>query len=368
MKFETPCKLHYRNDLDGLRAVAVLAVIFFHFRLPWTQYGFLGVDVFFVLSGFLITGSIHRDFLKEKFSFLRFYRRRALRLMPAVSVVVFFTMIVAVLLMSPDHLVAVNNSVLPSMFYFSNTHFWSNISYFSESVYTMPLLHTWSLGVEEQFYFIFPIIAVSVFIFVKNKTALFVIFLLMSVCFALLNILFLNSSLLETSDLHNVNAALAERLTDKNSIVFYMTPFRMYQFIAGSVVYFLSHRWESFAPKLFKPYIVTALRYILITLLVMLFFGFGKYAPFLFPEMWVAVITPLIILIQTPNIILQNRVFIWIGSISYSLYLVHWPVLVFYDYYTLNSFSVVDIIVMSLFILGAATLLYKYVEVKFREG
>ncbi|WP_416799332.1 acyltransferase family protein [Ciceribacter azotifigens] len=152
-----------RSDIQGLRAVAVLAVICFHaFPRGPLPGGFIGVDIFFVISGFLITNvirSAHRD---DKFSFLDFYRRRARRLLPALTLVVFCTLCAGYFLLSPGGYLHLARSVLPAFAFVSNFYFANNVGYFDAAAETQPLLHTWSLSVEEQFYLWYPILLIAV--------------------------------------------------------------------------------------------------------------------------------------------------------------------------------------------------------------
>ena len=152
--------MHYRPDIDGLRAIAVLAVIVFHARDSLLPGGFVGVDIFFVISGYLISKQIAAEILANKFSLLEFYRRRIRRIMPMMLVVVAVTLTVAVLIMTPEDGRAVAKSAVWSVASLANVHFWRDLdqSYFAASSAEIPLLHLWSLGIEEQFYLIWPLL------------------------------------------------------------------------------------------------------------------------------------------------------------------------------------------------------------------
>lgn len=147
-----------RGELDGIRAIAVVAILFFHAGFSSVAGGFVGVDVFFVLSGYLITALIVRELENREFSIGRFYARRFTRLFPAAFVTILCTLLLASLLMPEPSLESIRNSALASLFYFSNVFFWMDAGYFSESAITKPLLHMWSLSVEEQFYLVYPFI------------------------------------------------------------------------------------------------------------------------------------------------------------------------------------------------------------------
>jgi peptidoglycan/LPS O-acetylase OafA/YrhL len=149
---------HYRPDLDGLRAVAVIAVVLFHAFPDLAPGGFIGVDVFFVISGFLITGLIFTDIEAGHFSFGRFYARRARRILPMLVVIVLVSAVVGYVLLYPGDYRAFGSSAIAALLGWSNFFFLHNTGYFDIPSQTMPLLHTWSLGVEEQFYLIWPAI------------------------------------------------------------------------------------------------------------------------------------------------------------------------------------------------------------------
>lgn len=151
--------MKYRNEIDGLRAIAVLSVIFSHAGFSWIPGGFVGVDAFFVISGFLITGIILRDLEAGCFTFRDFYARRARRILPALFCVLASVSILAWLILSPSEIQDISGSVFFSILSLSNLYFIDFVDYFAPSADDIMLLHTWSLGVEEQFYFLFPLIS-----------------------------------------------------------------------------------------------------------------------------------------------------------------------------------------------------------------
>ena len=159
----------YRPEIDGLRAVAVLGVILFHFGLGFPG-GFVGVDVFFVISGFLITGILLRQLSENRFSLTDFWARRVRRIAPAALVVVIVTLIIGYFLNSPDRYSSLARSAMAHLVMASNCYFTRDQGYFAESSDLEPLLHTWSLSVEEQFYLIFPLL--MIFFWKKYRTQL----------------------------------------------------------------------------------------------------------------------------------------------------------------------------------------------------
>ena len=153
----------YRPEIDGLRAFAVISVLIYHLKHGWLPGGYLGVDVFFVISGFLITSIIMKDCAAGGFSFREFYLRRARRILPAMLVVTAVTCVAAYFILFPVELRAAAKAAKRALLCYSNYHFASQNGYFDPATETNPFLHTWSLGVEEQFYFIFPLLAVTAF-------------------------------------------------------------------------------------------------------------------------------------------------------------------------------------------------------------
>jgi len=149
--------MKYRPEIDGLRAVAVVPVVLFHAGLPGVSGGFVGVDVFFVISGFLITSILLNDIETGRFSLMRFYERRARRILPALFVVILCCLPFAWAWMLPHELVAFGKSIAATALFSSNILFWRETGYFAAASELKPLLHTWSLAVEEQYYLFFPV-------------------------------------------------------------------------------------------------------------------------------------------------------------------------------------------------------------------
>jgi peptidoglycan/LPS O-acetylase OafA/YrhL len=153
----------YRSDIDGLRALAVLPVILYHLNFDWFPGGFVGVDIFFVISGFLIGSIIISEADRKDFSIYAFYERRIRRIFPALFAVLAISTVAASIILLPDDLVEFGKSALATLGFVSNIFFWRQSGYFDAAAELKPLLHTWSLAVEEQFYIFFPILVMMTF-------------------------------------------------------------------------------------------------------------------------------------------------------------------------------------------------------------
>ncbi|WP_431641289.1 acyltransferase family protein [Enterobacter hormaechei] len=167
--------IKYRADIDGLRALAVLSVVVFHINPEWLPGGFTGVDIFFAISGFLITKIIYQDVNAGNFRFSEFYKRRIKRILPVFFFVVLITALVSFLLMRPDDYVYFTKTAVSTVFFWQNMFFGGNVDYFSSDVTEYPLLHTWSLAVEEQFYLVWPLVVILVMMLTKKAKWLIVV-------------------------------------------------------------------------------------------------------------------------------------------------------------------------------------------------
>lgn len=153
----------YRPDIDGLRAIAVLAVVLYHYGLAGVEGGFVGVDVFFVISGYLITGIIHKELQAGTFTLAGFYERRVRRIFPALFAMLAVVLMAGLLLLLPSDLMRLGQSTIATLLFVSNLHYMFHSGYFDSSSEFNSLLHTWSLGVEEQFYLGLPVLLVLVY-------------------------------------------------------------------------------------------------------------------------------------------------------------------------------------------------------------
>ena len=337
----TQSTVNYRSDIDGLRAVAVVSVILFHAGLPVFSGGFVGVDVFFVISGYLIT-----RILLEDASIVRFYQRRARRIIPALSVVLLCVLGMGGLLFLPHDLIDLSESVQSTLLFVSNIFFWRKAGYFATEAELWPLLHTWSLGVEEQFYIFFPLV-VRLFAFLPRR---------------LLSVVLLGLMLMS---LWGAAFAIAHV---KPAVAFYMAPTRAWELLAGAIL--VSARLPMLEDFVTRS-LLAVLGAIGVIVPVMLyspgtpFPGFAALPPVIGCAM-------LLYAGQRGDHLL-SRPLGWgpvrgIGLISYSLYLWHWPILAFARYVKVRPLEPHETAEAILLAFGLAVLSWLYVERPFRRG
>jgi peptidoglycan/LPS O-acetylase OafA/YrhL len=337
-------KSQYVSEIDGLRAVAVLSVIFYHVGFEAFGGGFVGVDVFFVISGFLITRLIRDEFVqKGEFSFVNFYARRVRRLFPALAVTIAVSLIASMLLFSPQQLIRTALSALAALFSVSNILFWMEADYFDAFAATKPFLHTWSLSVEEQFYFIWPVTLVFMMSRLPGWGVPAVILLL---CVASL--------------------AVAEAWIPRDRAgAFFLLPTRVAELGVGALLVWL----VGFRPR--NAAALEALCFAGLGLIVFACLAFTEQTPFpgvnaLAPCVGAA----LVIFASSARYAaapLRTAAFVWIGKISYSLYLVHWPLIVFYGAFLFDDFSLAERWLLVAASVTLAALQHRFVEERFRH-
>jgi len=298
----------YRPDIDGLRALAVLAVVFFHAFPERLKGGFVGVDIFFVISGYLISSIILKEFEAQKFSYLNFMARRIRRIVPSLALVIICTLIAGwVLLLSSEYIGLAKEAIFGALFS-SNFLFWSQAGYFDAASELKPLLHLWSLGVEEQFYILWPTI---LFLCYKLKVSpfkagLFIFATSLTYC------------LWETN--HSPSAA------------FYLIPSRFWELMAGSLLALINLKFPWKLVDLTSS-VKNSLSFLGLFLMAAGLLWTSKTS---FPGAWpiLPVLGSFLFIMAGSSAVINRLIFsskpmVYIGGISYALYLWHWPVISF---------------------------------------
>lgn len=337
-------KMAYRAEIDGLRAIALIPVVLFHAGFEWFSGGYVGVDVFFVISGYLITSIILQEKETGNFSFANFYERRARRILPAL----FFIMLVCIpfawFLLLPHELIDFGKSLMATSLFSSNILFWLESDYFAADAELIPLIHTWSLAIEEQFYLFFPLI--MIFFWALGKRRLFWTLSIIAI----------------------VSFALSEwgwrHFPEAN---FYLLPSRAWELMIGALIAF--YLFQNEQPKGAIGELSSILGLSLILLAV---FFLDKTHPF--PSLYAllpGIGTALVILFTHRETLVYRllswKVLIFIGLISYSAYLWHQPLFVFTR---LNLIEEPEPWLMGLLSILAIVLAYfswRFIEAPFRD-
>jgi peptidoglycan/LPS O-acetylase OafA/YrhL len=340
----------YRSEIDGLRCLSVIAVIVYHANINISGYkivsgGFLGVDIFFVISGFLITNIFLNEYQTNgSISILDFFIRRVRRILPILYLVLIFTIIGGWIILLPHSLVELSKSLLSTIFFSSNFYFYFyDQTYAAENSLLIPLLHTWSLSIEEQFYVIYPLFAY--FFLRKRKFLTFLIFSFF---------LFFFTSLLIRSFSVDAN--------------FYFITSRGWELLAGAISAVYLFRKDSFIETINK---IKFLNYLCLFVIIFCLFWFNDKMNLpgiltLFPVLSCCI---LLINYQNDHIykILQIPIFVKVGLISYSLYLWHYPIFAFnrVALFSKDNFLIEVFLIIVLFVISFLS--FKYVEKPFRD-
>ncbi|MGH1419666.1 MAG: acyltransferase family protein [Hyphomicrobiaceae bacterium] len=343
--------MQYKTEIDGIRAIAVLSVLLFHLNPTFLPGGFLGVDVFFVVSGFLMTKIIVSEIQSDTLSYFTFMARRALRIIPALALWILISLLVGFVILPPDDLMNLAESALSASIFGSNFYFYANTGYFDAAAGNMALLHTWSLGVEGQFYAVWPILLMAIAVvgstpkLRKYQLGAVTIFFVGLVCYILL----------ESSD-------------PKAAFFF---PFgRFCEFAAGAIAATTSRPANEYlAPK---PNVATGIGISCIAVLMAYFYFLNELKSHPANDaIFVSVASGILLLVSNHsppiNALLSFPVARAIGKISYSLYLAHWPVIVYFRHYsgaeTLQAWE--QLMLLSV-IFCVSFLSWKLVEIPFR--
>ena len=358
----------YRPDIDGLRAVAVLAVVAFHSFPSWVRGGFIGVDIFFVISGYLISTIIFENLDKGTFSFTEFYARRIKRIFPALLLVLIACFAFGWFALLADEYKQLGKHIAAGAGFISNFTLWNEAGYFDNSAETKPLLHLWSLGIEEQFYIVWPLLLWFAW---KRKFNLLVITIIVAIASFVLNIKGIKHDMVAT---------------------FYSPQTRFWELLSGSLLAWVTlYKKDTFSNINFKlDYLLSRIVYtekqeadgkrlsnILSFIgLLLLVYGFWRINKELsFPGKWALVPVLGAVLIITAGskawvnrTILSNKVAVWFGLISYPLYLWHWPILSFARIIESEVPSRNILIVAVVLSILLAWLTYKLIERPLRFG
>ena len=332
---------HYQPELDGLRALAVLGVLLCHLELSWLPGGFVGVDIFFVLSGYLITRLIVTE-LREtgRFRFGNFYVRRIRRLYPAMVTTVILAWIGSFLLLSPQQMASFAYSAIAALFSYSNILFFLQADYFDALATTKPLLHTWSLGVEEQFYLLWPLLLV-IASRLKGKSGML----------AALGLVCIGS------------LALAQFwLADSSAAAFYLLPSRAVELGLGALLVFL--------PMIGNRWLLNAATTAGVAAMIVPMVLYSEDTPFPGLAAMVPCIGAVLFIIGAQSqaaMPFRLPPIVWVGKISYSLYLVHWPLIVLWKAYTYRPVEPLDALGLAAVAIVLAWLQYVLIEQRFRR-
>lgn len=332
--------MNYRTEIDGLRALAIVPVILFHAKFQLFSGGYVGVDVFFVISGYLITTILFKEIENNTFSIVNFYERRARRILPALFLVLFISIFFASIWMLPSQMEDFSESVVAISLFVSNILFWKETAYF-ETAGEKPLLHTWSLAVEEQYYLLFPIFLIIFWRFGKNKVFFMIIFI------AIVSFLL--------SEWGSKNSPIAN---------FYLAPTRVWELLAGSITAIIIERKGIKNNNLIASCGLLAIMYSI--------FFYDEKTPFPSVYTLIPVIGTMFLILYANKKtfvakILSLKLFVGMGLISYSAYLWHQPVFTFVNIKFLNQKPESLMFILSVFSIILAYFSWKYVERPFRK-
>jgi peptidoglycan/LPS O-acetylase OafA/YrhL len=338
--------MEQRREIDGLRALAVLPVLLFHSGFEGFSGGFVGVDVFFVISGYLITSIILEELEQGKFSLINFYERRARRILPALFFVIFACLPFAWVLLLPPDMKSFSQGLVAVTFFVSNILFWKTSGYFGAASELNPLLHTWSLAVEAQYYVFYSLFLLLAW---KLRRRWLVTILIFIAIFSL-----------GVAHWGSLNRPLAG---------FFLLPTRVWELLLGGFIYFYNSSLCLVKPNIGIKQVGSLFGF---TLILFSIFYFSKETPspsfyMLAPTLG----TSLIILFATKDTligqILGSRVLVFFGLISYSTYLWHQPIFAFLKYKTSAAPDKYLILIFTIIIFLISYFSYKYVEVPFRN-
>ncbi|HCM31814.1 MAG TPA: acyltransferase [Acinetobacter radioresistens] len=340
----------YRPDIDGLRAIAVLSVVVFHAFPSKLQGGFIGVDVFFVISGFLISTIIFQNLDKGTFSFSEFYSRRIKRIFPALFLVLGSCFIFGWFALLSEEFKQLGKHIAAGSAFISNFVLWSEVGYFDNSAETKPLLHLWSLGIEEQFYIFWPLL---LWIGWKLRLNLLLVTIVVAIISFVLNIL---------------------NVVENPTATFFSPITRAWELLFGTLLAWITlYRKESIVSKINEHKVISNVFSIVgISLLGLGFLTINKSVAF--PGFWavIPVLGTVFIIAAGPQawinkFILSNKIVVWFGLISFPLYLWHWPLLTLGKIVSVETLSIISRLILVLLSIILAWITFKLIEKPFRS-
>ena len=337
--------MEYRSDIDGLRAIAVMSVIAFHTGISALSGGYIGVDVFFVISGYLITTLIYKEIRADTFTFKNFYKRRAARLLPALTLTLLIVLIFGFVFYSNKAFDILGKELFYSSFGAANILFAQGINYFATDAAYQPLIHLWSLGVEEQFYIVWPLILLMVFRF-SSKLIIPVtcVFFLVSLALSII--------------------AVSEGLPRG----YFLLHYRAFELLVGVITALLLQRTTRTTLSNFTKQVLTYIGLLLIVLPMILLDKQTNFPGI--NALWPCLGAALIIAFPNHGLvtrILSNKVFVFVGLVSYPLYLFHQPIISFFHFFNVQFSSTKLFLIVTVISLSASWITYKYVEIPIRK-
>ncbi len=338
--------IRYRRDIDGLRSIAVGSVVLFHSGFKFLSGGFVGVDIFFVISGYLISIGLFKEMESGKISIARFYERRVRRILPAYSAVILASLLAGYALLLPSEFMDLARSSIFSSVFSANLYFWKGAGYFAGVPLSYPLLHMWSLSVEEQFYLVWPVALILISARNLNR---FILPLILVLIFTTL--------------------LASELMIDYSSkTAFYMAPLRAWELLVGALL--ARVRWPEL-PGAWAAHALGGLGLAMMLIPIFLYAETSHFPGLLAVPPCLGAALIIYRDARYPSFVarlLETRPAVFIGKISYSLYLWHWPILSYFWYQVQRDPTTGESFALLVPILIVSTLSWRFIEQPFRAG
>ncbi|MBD1157459.1 acyltransferase, partial [Pelagibacterales bacterium SAG-MED20] len=324
-------------NIQFLRAISVLLVFFYHLKIDLFKFGYIGVDIFFVISGFVISSRIYNELIKRKsIDLLSFYTKRFKRIFPVLLFILTFVLLFAIFFQPLDLLVENIYVFIFTIFGSANLYYLFSKKDYFDNIFEDVFGHTWSLGVEEQFYLIFPFLLLFIYKFFKKKTAHIITISILIIIGILFTIYF----------------------SENKKLIFYSPVFRFWELLLGSITYIFSKNFKN------KNFIISLLAFIFLFITSLN----TSYMTNIIVVLLSPLLASLFLLFYEQNLKLkfffENNSLVFLGNISYSFYLWHLPIIYFYDLYFVENFFRIPFVFFLTFVLSVLT--YHYIEKKFR--